>query len=126
MLVMPTAAHTPTQLQGQASNQNSKTQLNNIVQEAHSVFSDGATAPVAIGIRIYHYVKRIFLTWLNKYYTIQDGSVHARETPPNPLEEKCSLCKDFTCAGSTVSFIAVSVGTGAGDHLHARSRDVQA
>ena len=58
-----------------------------------------------------------FLTWFNRYYTIQDGSVQARasvglpegayvpgprktrirKTPPNPpLAQKCALCKDFT------------------------------
>ena len=67
-----------------------------------------------------------FLTWFNGYYTIQDGSVHVRsslglpegayvprprktgirKTPPNPpLAQKCTLCKDFTHAGSTMNFI---------------------
>ena len=58
-----------------------------------------------------------------RYYTIQDGSVHVRasperayvprprktgirNTPPNPpLAQKCTLCKDFTHAGSTMSYI---------------------
>ena len=67
-----------------------------------------------------------FLTWFNRYYTIQDGCVQARaslglpegayvprprktgirKTPPNPpLPQKCALCKDFTYAGSAVSYI---------------------
>ena len=64
-----------------------------------------------------------FLTWFNRYYAIQDGSVHVRalperayvprprktgirKTPPNPpLAQKCTLCKDFTHAGSTMSYI---------------------
>ena len=67
-----------------------------------------------------------FLTWFKRYYTIQDGSVQARaslglpegayvprprktgirKTPPNPpLPQKCALCKDFTYAGSTMSYI---------------------
>ena len=67
-----------------------------------------------------------FLTWFNRYYTIQDGSVQARalvglpegayvprsrktgirKTPPNPpLPQKCALCKDFTYSGSTVNYI---------------------
>ena len=67
-----------------------------------------------------------FLTWFNRYYTIQDGSVQARaslglpegayipkprktgirKTPPNPpLPQKCALCKDFTYSGSTVTYI---------------------
>ena len=67
-----------------------------------------------------------FLTWFNRYYTIQDGSVQARaslglpegayvprprktgsrKTPPNPpLAQKCALCKDFTHAGSTMNYI---------------------
>ena len=66
-----------------------------------------------------------FLTWFNRYDTIQEGSVHVRSsqglpeganvprpkktgirklhTPPNPpLAQKCTLCKD---AGSTMNFI---------------------
>ena len=67
-----------------------------------------------------------FLTWFNKYYTIQAGSVQARaslglpegayvprprktgirKTPPNPpLAQKCALCKNFTHAGSTMNYI---------------------
>ena len=66
-----------------------------------------------------------FLTWFNRYYTIQDGSVQARASlglpegayvprprktgirnPPNPpLAQKCALCKDFTHAGSTMNYI---------------------
>ena len=67
-----------------------------------------------------------FLTWFNRYYTIQDGSVQARaslglpegayvprprktgirKTPPNPpLAQKCALCKDFSHAGSTMNYI---------------------
>ena len=70
-----------------------------------------------------------FLTWLNRYYTIQEGSAHVRaslglpegayvpgtkkkgfrKTPPNPpLEQKCPLCKDFTYAGGTMNFIRSS------------------
>ena len=68
------------------------------------------------------------LTWFNRYYTIQDGSVQAwaraslglpegayvprkrktgiRKTPPNPpLAQKCALCKDFTHARSTMNYI---------------------
>ena len=72
-----------------------------------------------------------FLTWFNRYYTIQDGSVHVRsslglpekayvprpkktgmrKTPPNPpLAQKGALCKDFTHAGSTMSFIRSTCG----------------
>ena len=69
---------------------------------------------------------RDFLTWFNRYYTMQEGSVHARaslglsekayvprprktgirKTPPNPpfLAQKCTLCKDFTHAGSTMNY----------------------
>ena len=47
------------------------------------------------------------LTWFNRYDTFQDGSVHARAAlgpPPNPpLAQKCTLCKDFTHAGSTMN-----------------------
>ena len=64
-----------------------------------------------------------FLTWFNRYYTIQYGSVHVgasrrlpeggyvprprktgiRKTPPNPpLAQKC---KDFTHAGSTMDYV---------------------
>ena len=67
-----------------------------------------------------------FLTWFNRYYTMQDGSVQARASlglpegayvprprktgiwkiPPNPpLAQKCALCKDFTHAGSTMNYI---------------------
>ena len=67
-----------------------------------------------------------FLTWFNRFCTIQDGSVQARaslglpegayvprprktgirKTPPNPpLAQKCALCKDFTHAGSTMNYI---------------------
>ena len=67
-----------------------------------------------------------FPTWFNKYYTTQDGSVHVRssvglpegayvprprktgirKTPPNPpLAQTCTLCRDFTHAGSTMNFI---------------------
>ena len=67
-----------------------------------------------------------FLTWFSRYYTIQEGGVHARsslgltkgayvprpkktgirKTPPNPpLEQKCPACKDFTYAGSSMNFI---------------------
>ena len=47
-----------------------------------------------------------FLTWLNRYYTIQEGSVHVRSSLGLPLDnpllaQKCTLCKDFTHAGST-------------------------
>ena len=61
-----------------------------------------------------------FLTWFNRYYTIQDGSVQARaslglpegayiprprktgirKTPPNPpLAQKCALCKGLHPCG---------------------------
>ena len=67
-----------------------------------------------------------FLTWFNRYYTIQDGGVRVRSSlglpegayvprprktgirkaPPNPpLAQKCTLCKDFAHAGSTMNFI---------------------
>ena len=67
-----------------------------------------------------------FLTWFNRYYTIQEGSVHVRsslglpekayvpkpkkteirKTPPNPpLAQKCTPWKDFTYVGSTMNFI---------------------
>ena len=67
-----------------------------------------------------------FLTWFNRYYTIQDGSGHVRaslgliegtyvprprktgirKTPPNPpLAQKCTLCNHFTHAASTMNYI---------------------
>ena len=58
-----------------------------------------------------------FLTWFNRYCTIQDGSVQAREGYVreyldqgkrgflSPLAQKCALCKDFTHAGSTMNYI---------------------
>ena len=96
-----------------------------------------------------------FLTWFNRYYTIQDGSVQARaslglpegayvprprktgirKTPPNPpLPQKCALCKDFTYAGSTVSYIRstcrdcghVEQKPRERGDLHARPGDLQA
>ena len=53
-----------------------------------------------------------FLTWSNRYYTIQDGSVQARASlgllegayVPRPRKTGIRLCKDFTHAGSTMNY----------------------
>ena len=86
-----------------------------------------------------------FLTCFNRYYTIQASlglpdrayvprprKIGIRKTPPNPpLAQKCALCKDFTHAGSTMSFIR-STCRDCGHveqkprEVHARSIDVQA
>ena len=84
-----------------------------------------------------------FLTWFNRYSTIQDGSAHARaslglpegaydldqgkpgmrKTPPNPpLAQKCTLCKDFTHAGSTMNYIRSTCRDC--DHVEQKPREV--
>ena len=59
-----------------------------------------------------------FFTWFNRYYVraslgLPEGAyvprpnkTGIRKTPPNPpLAQKCTFCKDFTHAGSTMNYI---------------------